>query len=237
VSLHLGALLLVERPGPQQQVVRKRDLADVVHRARDPDRLDVEAELAGEQRGVCAHPLCVAARLLIAVLDRAREAPHGLLARELQPRRRALERSCARTDDLLERLAVCAVFQLELAALQRVAGRDQHLVGIEGLDQVAVGAQLDRTVGQLGLVEAHHGDGRRARGLRQYELDQAQSGVVGQIDISDHQLEVLGRAEDTGGVCVLCDLAPVAGLPQCLEQRRLRAGLGVDYQDSLFVSA
>ena len=118
MALHLVALLGVERARAQQDVVGERDLADVVHRARDADRLDVEAELAGQHRAIGAHPLGVPAGLLVAVLDRAGQAPHGLLAGELQARRGALQRRCARAHDLLERLALGAVLDLELAALE-----------------------------------------------------------------------------------------------------------------------
>ena len=218
-------------------MVGERDLADVVHRARDPDRLEVEAELSGKQRRIRAHPLGVAAGLLVAVLDGAREASHDLLTGKLQPARRALQRQRARADDLLQRLAVGAVLQLELAALQRVAHRDQHLVRRERLDHVAVRAQLDRAVGQLGLVEAHDGDGRGARRLRQDVLDEAQPGLVGEVDVGDQQLEVLGRAQRAGRERVLRDLAAIAGLLQHLQQHRLRPGLVVDYQDSFVISA
>ena len=81
------------------------------------------------------------------------------------------------------------------------------------------------------MTVAVRGDSARTNSTR------PRSGVVGQVDVCDHQLEVLGRAEGPGGVRVLRDLAAVAGSFQHLQQHRLRAGLGVDDQDSFVISA
>ena len=78
VTLHLVALVRVQRAGAQQDVVGERNLAHVMHRARDANRLHVYAELARQHRGIGTHPVGVAAGLLVAVLDRAGQAPNRL---------------------------------------------------------------------------------------------------------------------------------------------------------------
>ena len=66
-------LLVREPAGLEQDPVGDADLADVVHRARDPDQLDafgLDPCEPGEQGAVEAHPDDVLARLLAAELGR-----------------------------------------------------------------------------------------------------------------------------------------------------------------------
>ena len=83
VRLHHLALVVGEPAGLEHDPVRDADLADVVHRARDPDvlgPLGVEPGEPGEQGAVEAHAHDVLARLLVAELGGPREAADRLLA-------------------------------------------------------------------------------------------------------------------------------------------------------------
>jgi hypothetical protein len=76
-----------QRSRLQHHAVGDADLADVVEAAGDADQLAVllvEADPPRELRAIAAHPLGVPARLDVAELDRRREAPDHLLARDLQ---------------------------------------------------------------------------------------------------------------------------------------------------------
>ncbi len=106
VGLHDRALLGGERAGLQQDRVGDRDLADVVQRrgvAEPLAELAVEAGLLGQQRREAPDPLDVRAGVLVAELDRHRQAPHGLRLRDLELGERPLQLAGAVVDLLFER--------------------------------------------------------------------------------------------------------------------------------------
>ncbi len=231
MALHLDALLGRQRTGPQDHVVGQCHLADVVHRARDPDGLVVEAQLAREQRGVCAHPLGVAAGLLVAVLDRAREPPHRFLARELETRGGALERGCARPHDLLEGLALGAVLDAQPTALERPAQPDQHLRGAERLEDVPVGTDVDRAFGDRGIVDPGDHHGRGVGGPAEHILHKLESRLVREVDVAQDRVVLLRGAHPARGRRVDGDVPAVAAALQGPREQRLRLAVVLDDQD------
>src|SRR5207248_8404555 len=79
-------LRLVERRGLAQDLLRNRELADVVQAAREPRELDldlVDAEPARDPRGQLADALRVTSRVRVALVDRLREASRRLVARRV----------------------------------------------------------------------------------------------------------------------------------------------------------
>ena len=108
VGLHDRALLGGERAGLQQDRVGDRDLADVVQRCRVAEplaELAVEPGLLGEQRREAPDPLDVRAGVLVAELDRHRQAPHGLRLRDLELGERPVQLAGAVVDLPFERSA------------------------------------------------------------------------------------------------------------------------------------
>ena len=197
VRLHHFALLGGEVARLQQDPVGDPDLADVVHRARDPDQLGplaVEAGEAREQGAVEAHPDDVLAGLLVAELRGPREPADRLLAQAaklgvgaLELRDRLAECRRPRQHGLLEHLAVVAVLDLERAAAKRVADVDDQLVRLERLQYVAVGAELDRDVGVAAVVHAgdHHDGGLRV--VREHLAGEVDPGLAGHVHVAEHE--------------------------------------------------
>ena len=211
VALHHLALVVGEPAGLEQDPVGDADLADVVHRARDPDvlcALGVEPGEPGEQGAVEAHADDVLARLLVAELGRPREAADRLLAEAAQlevgglqlgdrvaKRRRALEHG------LLELLAVAAVLDLERAAAQGVADVDDQLVRLEGLEDVAVGAEVDRDLGEAAVVHAGDHDDGGFGVLREHLAREVDSRLAGHVHVGEDERDrpFLQRSPAGGG--------------------------------------
>ncbi len=108
VGLHDRALLRGERAGLQQDRVGDRDLAHVVQGGRIAEalaELPLEADPLGEQRREAPDPFDVRAGVLVAELDRHREAPHGLRLRDLELRERPVQLARAVVDLALQLLA------------------------------------------------------------------------------------------------------------------------------------
>ena len=87
VGLDDRALLGRERAGLEQDRVGDRDLADVVQRrgvAEPLAEVGVHADVFGQQRREAPDALDVRAGVLVAELDRHRQAPHGLGLRDLE---------------------------------------------------------------------------------------------------------------------------------------------------------
>ena len=197
VRLHHSALVVGEAARLEQDPIRDPDLADVVHRARDPDQLGplgVEAGEAREQRAVEAHPDDVLARLLVAELGGPREPANRLLAQAAQLGVGALElgdrlaqRCRPREHGLLEHLAVVAVLDLERAAAQRVVDVDDQLVRLERLQHVAVGAELDRDLRVAAVVHAgHHHDGGLGI-VGEHLAGEVDPGLARHVDVAEHE--------------------------------------------------
>jgi hypothetical protein len=118
VALHHRELVDRQAPGLEQDAVGDPQLADVVHRAGDAEQLAgrlVEADPAGDQLAVAAHPLQVLPGLVVAKLRRARQTIDRLLLRgpqiDLDPgqaRDRVVERRGPLVYRLLELLASAA---------------------------------------------------------------------------------------------------------------------------------
>ncbi len=94
VLLHLRALGVRERSGLEQDRVRDTDLADVVERARRPDRVAeglLETEPSRDQLADLTHPLDMSCAGGIARLRGRCESPYRLLVRATQFVRRRVE--------------------------------------------------------------------------------------------------------------------------------------------------
>ena len=94
VRLDDRALLGRQRPGLQQDRVGDRHLADVVQRRGVPEalaELGVHADVFGEQHREAPDPLDVRAGVLVAELDRHRQALNRLGLRDLELGQRAFE--------------------------------------------------------------------------------------------------------------------------------------------------
>ena len=197
VRLHHEALVRGEPAGLEQDPVGDADLADVVHRARDPDvlgALGVEPGEPGEQGAVEAHADDVLARLLVAELGRPREAADRLLAQApqldvggLELGDRVAERRRALEHGLLEPLAVAAVLDLERASAERVADVDDQLVRLEGLEDVAVGAAVDRDLGEAPVVHAGDHDHGGVGVLREHLAREVDPRLAGHVHVGEDE--------------------------------------------------
>ena len=106
VGLHDRALLRRERPRLQQDRVGDRHLADVVQRRRVLEplaELRVHADVFGQQHREAPDALDVRAGVLVAELDRHRQALDGLRLRDLELRESAFELAGAVLDLVFER--------------------------------------------------------------------------------------------------------------------------------------
>ncbi len=106
VRLDDRALLRRQRPRLEQDRVGDRDLADVVQRRRVAQalaELRVHADVFGQQHREAADALDVRAGVLVAELDRHRQALDGLGLSDLELRERAFEVARAVLDLVLER--------------------------------------------------------------------------------------------------------------------------------------
>src|SRR5262249_56000805 len=87
-------VVAVEPPGVLQDAVRDPDLADVVHRRRELDRILFrrgETDAPGDQRGILRHPDQVHSGHLVALLGRLRQAKQGLDLAPAQLARRLVD--------------------------------------------------------------------------------------------------------------------------------------------------
>ena len=170
VLAHLHPLLGRELPRLAEDLVGDGDLADVVHGAGDADQLGPRRphpRALGQELARAAHAVEVGAGGGVTKLDGLGQSADGLLLRRPQGglgARQLLDGGHevfgALRDQELEVLAVRAVLDLELTASQGVVGGDEQFVGLEGLDDVAVGAELGGRRRGLGIVvPAHHEHG------------------------------------------------------------------------------
>ena len=219
VPLHHRALVVGQPAGLEQDPVRDPDLADVVHRARDPDHLRavlVDPRQPREQGAVEAHPDDVLARLLVAELGRPREAADRLLAQPpelgvggLELLDRLAQGGRPLEHRLLQPVAVAAVLDLERAPAEGVADVDDQLVRLERLQDVAVGAVLGRDGGVAPVVQAGDHHDRRVPVLREHLAREVEAGLAGHVDVAQDEAVArllqhppsLGRA--LGGVALV----------------------------------
>ena len=197
VRLHHLALVVGEPAGLEHDSIGDPDLADVVHRARDPDvlgALGVEPGEAGEQGAVEAHADDVLARLLVAELGRPREAADRLFAEApqlevggLELGDRVAERRRALEHGLLEPLAVAAVLDLQRAAPECVADVDDQLVRLEGLEDVAVGAEVDRDLREAAVVHAGDHDDGGFGVLREHLAREVDARLAGHVHVGEDE--------------------------------------------------
>ena len=166
VGLDDRALLGGERAGLQQDRVGDRDLADVVQRrgvAHQLAELAVEADLLGEQRREAPDALDVRAGVLVAELDRHREAPHGLRLRDLELGERAVQLAGAVVDLALQRARGRSPRRASRAgaapasATTQIDGRERGVVGDDGAER---GKQQHAAGGVHSKPRAEAGAGR-----------------------------------------------------------------------------
>ena len=163
-------------------------------------------------------------RLLVAELGRPREAADRLLAEAaqllvggLELGDRVAERRCALEHGLLEPLAVAAVLDLERAAAERVADVDDQLVRLEGLEDVAVGAAVDRDLGEAPVVHAGDHDDGGVGILHEHLAREVDSGLAGPVHVAEDERDgpFLERSPAGGGAlggdAVVALLAEEAG--------------------------
>ena len=199
VRLHHLALVVGEPAGLQHDPVGNADLADIVHRAGNPDvlgPLGVETGEPGEQGAVEAHAHDVLACLLVAELGGPREPADRLLAEaaqldvgRLELGNRVAERRCALEHRLLEPLAVVAVLHLERAPAECVADVDDQLVRLERLEDVAVRAELDRDLCEAAVVHAGDHDDGGVRVLRQHLVREVDSRLAGHVHVAEDECD------------------------------------------------
>ena len=101
---------------------------------------------ARQDGGIFAHAADVLARLLVAKARGRHQAQDDLFLG-------VADLGGARAHVAFEALLVLVALQLELAAAQRVGDVDVELVGLEGLDDVAEGAQLEGADGGRVVVD------------------------------------------------------------------------------------
>ena len=176
VLVHQPALLVGQHSRLAQDLVRDRDLADVVQRRGQPQQLDPrlgDAERCGDVGGERAHAFEMGAGGAVVILDRTTEPAQ-------RSRIGALER----------RLRRVAPLGLELPAMQRVRDVDDQVVGGERLRDVAVRTELQRRIDDADVVVPgdHH---RRNVGTGPPELlEQLEAGAAGEPDVAEHDGEV-----------------------------------------------
>jgi len=243
VRLHHQPLLVAERSRLEQDPVGDADLADVVHRARDPDQLGmlgVDAGQACEQGAVEAHPDDVLTGFVIAELGRPREPanrlfvqPPRLALRRLEPRDRVAQRRGALEHRLLEPVAVVAVLDLERAPPQRVDDIDQQFVRLERLQHVPVCPLRERGLGYAAVVEPGDEDDRGVWVLEMHLLCEVEARLARHVDVAQDERERLGREEPPRDCGTLGGGALVAVRAEQAGEQGADRLLVVDDQDAL----
>ena len=134
VALQHQALGVGERAGLAQDLLRDRELAEVVQAARQPCQLDlllVEPDALGQPRGEVGDPAGVAAGVGVAEVDRFGQARRGAVARcAIGAVGEAAE--LGELDDV-RTVEVHAVPSVLLGPVQRAVGQADQLVAIERL--------------------------------------------------------------------------------------------------------
>ena len=187
------------------------------------------------------HALDVRSHVSVPELGGAREAVDRLLLRlaELllgssQSLHARLELGGALADGGLERHRAQAALELEATATERVRDVDQKLVVVEGLDDVAVRAELERLLGDLRVVGAGDHD-RRRLGMRGGDvLDELEAGLARHVQVAESEVEGRAREHFARLGSVPGRLAVVAVCARACEsastarsRRRRRSGFGL----------
>jgi len=208
VLLHLRALVGAQRPRLEENRVRDGELAEVVQSACDTHRVGVEPERRGEQRAVLAHPLDVRPGLGFAVLDRLGQPQYRLLLRHAEARQRVVGDRRALEDPVLQLGPVRPRFDLRVPSMQRVVDGDHDVVALERLDDVAVGADVERDLRHLGVIGPAHHDHDEVRTATRELAGEAQSRLAWDVhgkqhddglDLRDPRSRLVGRARRGAG--------------------------------------
>ena len=105
-----------------------------------------------------------------------------------------------RLEALLEGLAVRLLGEFQIALAQRVHRRDQQLPRPERLDQVAMRADLEGPLGDLGIVHPGDQDDRGVGVVACDLLDQHQARLVRHLDVAEGEVEIPVFAQLAAGV-------------------------------------
>ena len=199
----------------------------------------IEPQPHCEQVTEATHALAVRSHVSVPEFGGAREAVDRLLLRlaELllgpsQSQHACLELGGALADGGLERHPAQAALELEATAAERVCDVDQKLVVVEGLDDVAVRAELERLLGDLRVVGAGDHDRRRLRMLGRDVLDELEAGLARHVQVAESEVEGRAREQVTRHGSVPGRFAVVAVPAEHASQHRLHALIVVDDQDS-----
>ena len=126
------------------------------------------------------------------------------------------------------------VLLLEPLLLERVAHDDLQLVDVEGLDEVVLGAELERRHRRLRRAEGGHDHDHRLRRGRLHVAQDLDAVAVGQLDVGDHHVD-RAAVEDGGGLrAALREQDREALLAQHDAEHLAHGGFVVDDQDRFF---
>ncbi len=195
----------VELVSLEQDLVGDADLADVVQRRGELDRLRLvvlESQSVGDQPRIARHADQVVARLFVAEFAGAGKAQKGLLFALPHLARCIL-------DHVLEQPP--AVFQHQVLAAQceQVAATRQALARVHRLGEEVGDAGIERRVAHLAIVvHRHHHDRhmlvarQRAQALHQFDAVHVRHHVIDQHQVGDvarrpdHRVHRAGEALD-----------------------------------------
>ncbi len=211
------------------QLPRRLHLLGVVQPAAQ--HLEAEVHRRHHLDGVVVHVGGNAAALLLLGIHDARQQPAAALVGATQRGERLVELGGALAHPRLQHLAMLPVLLLQPGAAQRVAHRDEHLVGVERLGDVAECAGLERLPGDVRVAQrGHHDDGH----VGQVGADVVQQGdprLAGHGDVAEDQVGHLLGEQGAGLRAARRLPAGVLVALQDAAQQGAHLGVVVDHQD------